>query len=347
MRIAEEEIAAHPAQLLEREEPQLVQPVVDQRLSFGLGCKHGDEADEVTRKTRPQAGRDAAGCARSRLLDAEQLPHHGTLDVHPREDRRHHLHVLGAGAGDADLTSGYRRDHRPASGFDVVAPQLVLGAVQRAAALDPNRRRPCSGDADAQLLQEHAELDDVRLARGVTDLASAFRGGRGEQRRLRAGHRRFVQVDRSRLQAVRRLERVAGALAPAHAHRGERFEVRVDGTARREIAARRGQLRTAAPREQRPQQQDRTAEPPDQRRIGFVLDDLGATDAQCGAADPLDLAAEIENEPRHHLDVADPGNVGQHTLFGREQAGGEQWQRGVLVAFDLDAARQTLPALNQ
>ena len=63
------------------------------------------------------------------------------------------------------------------------------------------------------LLQELAELDDVRLARGVADLGDAGRGRGGEQRRLGAGDRRFVEVDRGRLQPVRRLELVAGPVA--------------------------------------------------------------------------------------------------------------------------------------
>ncbi len=61
MRIAEEQIRAHPAQLLEREQTQLVHPVVDQRRALGLRREHGHQADEVAREARPQAGRDAAG----------------------------------------------------------------------------------------------------------------------------------------------------------------------------------------------------------------------------------------------------------------------------------------------
>ena len=62
---------------------------------------------------------------------------------------------------------------------------------------------------------------------------------------------------------------------------------------------------------------------------------------------PSTSRAEIEEQPRHHLDVADARHVGQHALLGRQQAGGEQRQRGVLVAFDVDGARQPLAAFNQ
>ena len=60
VRIAEEQVGAHAAHLLEREEPQLVQPVVHERAPGGLRRKHGDQAHQVARKPRPEAGRDAA-----------------------------------------------------------------------------------------------------------------------------------------------------------------------------------------------------------------------------------------------------------------------------------------------
>ena len=51
VRIAQEEIGAHPAELFQREEAQLVHPVVNQRAPVGLGRKHGDEADEIARES--------------------------------------------------------------------------------------------------------------------------------------------------------------------------------------------------------------------------------------------------------------------------------------------------------
>ena len=98
------------------------------------------------------------------------MPHSTFMPLQHRGD---HFHVLGARAAHFDLAAGDRRDHGPTARFDVVAPQPVLRAVQRRAAFDPNRGRAGAGDADAQLLQEHAQLDDVRLAGGVADFADA------------------------------------------------------------------------------------------------------------------------------------------------------------------------------
>jgi len=50
----------------------------------------------------------------------------------------------------------------------------MLGAAQRASAFDANRRRPGARDPDAELREKRAQLDDVRLAGGVANLADAF-----------------------------------------------------------------------------------------------------------------------------------------------------------------------------
>ena len=131
------------------------------------------------------------------------------------------------------------------------------------------------------------------------------------------------------------------------AHRFQRLEMRRERAARREIAARRRQVRPSAPREQRAEQQHRTAQAADQRRVGLVLDDVGTPHAQRRAADALDLAAEVENQPRHHLDVADSGNVREDAFLGGEETRRQQRQRGVLVAFDVDGSRQALTAFDE
>ena len=81
MRVAQEDVGVHPAQLLEREQPQLVHPVVDQRPALGLRRQDGEQADHVARKPRPQprdqpAARDASTrrCTRT----APPLMSHGT-----------------------------------------------------------------------------------------------------------------------------------------------------------------------------------------------------------------------------------------------------------------------------
>ena len=187
----------------------------------------------------------------------------------------------------------------------------------------------------------------MRLAGRVPDLRHPRRGRGGEQRGFRSGHRRFVQIDRRRPEAIGGFERVSLAVDLADAHGGERLEVGRDRAARRDITAGRRQARAPAAREQRTDEEDRPAQAADQRRVGFVLHDLRAAHAQRRAADPLDLGPEIQEQPRHHFHVADARHVGEDAFLGREETRREQRQRGVLVAFDLDRAGETLAAFNQ
>ena len=106
-------------------------------------------------------------------------------------------------------------------------------------------------------------------------------------------------------------------------------------------------MRAAATREQRTEQQHGPAQPADQGAVGLVLGDRAAAHAQRRAADAFDLRAQIEEQPRHHFDVADPRHVRQHAFVRRQQARGEQRQRGILVAFDRDGTRQAMAAFNQ
>ena len=55
VRIAQKQIGPHAAELLQREQAQLVHPVVNQRPALGLRGEHRDEADEIAREARPQA----------------------------------------------------------------------------------------------------------------------------------------------------------------------------------------------------------------------------------------------------------------------------------------------------
>ncbi len=95
-----------------------------------------------------------------------------------------------------------------------------------------------------------------------------------------------------------------GAGQRARAHGLQRFEMGRDGPPRGKITSRRRHDGPAATREQRAQQQHRSAKPADQRAIRFVLGDFRAADRQLRPADAVDLGAEIEQQARHHFDVA-------------------------------------------
>src|SRR5581483_5987876 len=86
VRVAEKEIRAHAAQLLEREQTQLVHPVVHERLTARGRCENGDQADHVARESRPQPRREATRSFRMRSIYPERLAVNRALDVHARQD---------------------------------------------------------------------------------------------------------------------------------------------------------------------------------------------------------------------------------------------------------------------
>ena len=105
-------------------------------------------------------------------------------------------------------------------------------------------------------------------------------------------------------------------------------------------------MRPAAAREQWAEQQDRAAQPADQRAVGLVLHHVATVNAQGGAANSLDFGPQVEQQAGHHLHVGDARHIGQRARLVGQQARGHQRQRGVLVAFDVDAAAESTAALD-
>jgi len=91
------------------------------------------------------------------------------LDVHSPKHGRYGFEVDRSRPANLDLAARNRRHHCPTAGFDVVAPQLMLGATELRPPLDANRRRALADDGRAELAEKLAQLDDMRLARGMAD----------------------------------------------------------------------------------------------------------------------------------------------------------------------------------
>ena len=185
--------------------------------------------------------------------------------------------------------------------------------------------------------------------RRVPDLGDAL-GARGrQQRRLGAGDRRLVEVHRRALQAVRRLEHVVGALRSA-ARPSPRSASRCvpNRPARRKVAAGRRDVRAArrARAAVRAAAPSRAAGPPARDRARACARAARGPAASCVPM-PSTSAPRSSEQPRHHLDVADARHVGEHALVLGQQAGGEQRQRGVLVAFDGHAALEPVAAFDE
>ncbi len=102
--------------------------------------------------------------------------------------------------------------------------------------------------------------------------------------------------------------------------------------------------RLATPCQQRPHEQDRPAQPPHQRAVGLVLRDVLALDAERRRADAVDVGADVQQQPAHDVDVGNARHVVQHAELLGEHARRDQRQGRVLVALDVEAAIQTMPA---
>jgi general secretion pathway protein D len=249
MGIAQEQVRAHPTHLFQREETQLVHPVVHQRRAVGLGREDGDEAHQIAGKRRPQPRRDPSRADQPGLFDAEHAVLLTALHVELPQHGRDDLHVDVAGTADFDGAARDRRHDGPTSGFDVVPVQRLRRAAQLHAPIDDDGVRAFARNARAHRPQELAQLDDVRFAGRVPDLAAAgSRHGR-QHRRFGARDGRFIEVQRGRLQAVRRFQEMPHRGQDGRAHCGERPQVRVDRPARRKVATRRRDVRATPSRQ--------------------------------------------------------------------------------------------------
>ena len=120
------------------------------------------------------------------------------------------------------------------------------------------------------------------------------------------------------MQPVRRFEDVVRAVDVARAHRLQRVEVRRDRASRREVAAGRRDVRLAraAPAAARAAAPTRAARPTSVRSGACVVSSR-RPHPQRGRADALHLGTDVEQQARHHLDVADARHVGEHALRRR------------------------------
>jgi hypothetical protein len=246
----------------------------------------------------------------------------------------------------------------PVSSIDppvMPAAQAQLPASIRSG-LDPANGEVRAADAidlRAHRLQQVAQVDDFRLARGVEQLALPLGEDRGHDRVLgRADryHREAViaaaqpALGRARLHIARRQ-------FDLRAERFERFQVQVDGPVADGAAARKRDGRFAHPRQHRAEHQDRRA-----HLAHHVVGRDGRGDVArfqrhlaLGAVallGPRHLGrhAQFVEEVTEAVDVGQPRQVAQRQFVRRQQGAGQQRQCAVLRARDRDDALEALAA---
>ena len=145
-----------------------------------------------------------------------------------------------------------------------------------------------------------------------------------------------------------RLEHVALALELARAHRaaarrGASRSCGAPGSRRPAAPAARGRAGRAAGRAAAP---SRAAARP-ARLCGSSRSTVAHRMRSVLVPMPSTSRAEIDEQARHHLDVADARHVGEHALLVGEQARRDERQRRVLVAADDDAPGQRPAAFDE
>ena len=149
---------------------------------------------------------------------------------------------------------------------------------------------------------------------------------------LGAGHGRLVEVQVGAAQPCRGAQAVAAVGLHVGAQAGERHQVGIDAAPADDVAARRRDVGGAEAGEQRAREQDRGADARAQLGIERGLRDVGSPHPQPVRPEPLGLGADVAQKLDHRLDVADAGHVVERDGVGREQAGRQDREGGVLVA---------------
>ena len=256
-------------------------------------------------------------------------------------------HVVGPRADQVDRAAGDSRRAGIAAGLDAVGHDVVGRAVQALDAVDDQMARADAVDLRAHRHQQVAQVDDLRLARGIEQLRPAGRQHRRHQRifgRADRDHREAEVAARQPALGRARLDVAGGELdlgadalrAPADAGRS---------------AGRRSRSRRAATRSLR-------------RRAPASAPAPGSRRASCGPCrrarrsrrsrsawsvirrpnSPFLTPATVVETPSwlsrwpEVVDVGEPRQVAQRQLLIGQQRAGQQRQRGILGAGDRDLA---------
>ena len=110
----------------------------------------------------------------------------------------------------------------------------------------------------------------------------------------------------------------------------------VDAPASDDVTARFGDIRRSAAREQRPGEKDRCADSFRELRVGSRGDVALGMDTHNILLAAFDTGAELLDDLQHHAHVLDIRQVVQCDRLIGQQAGGEDRQRGILVAAGTD-----------
>src|SRR3989441_659232 len=350
--VAQHDAGAHADQLVHEKQARLEQlfehqqqPLAlrgdDDRDRHQVRGERGPRAVLEFRHVAPEIGPDAALLVGvdDELRAVEAGPH-----AEPVEGHEGGAQVVGAHAVDRDGAVRHRGEPEERADLDVVGANRERGGggPEWRASLDRQRVGTDPVDRGAEAREEPGQVLDVRLARGVADHGRASGGDRGHQGVLGGGHARLIEED-VRSGELARLELVGRADRDLRTQALQREKMRVHSTAADHIAAGWGQADAPETRQHRPREQDRCADPGAQ--LGVQLARLGARRVHFDRIRrrPRDRRAEVRQQLKHRLDVANVGNVLDAAGPLGEQGGREDGKRRVLVARRADRPFERAP----
>jgi hypothetical protein len=217
-------------------------------------------------------------------------------------------------------------------------------AAQTPPAADGQHIAPLPVDRRAHRHQAGGQVGDLRLARGVADHRLAARQHGGQQQVLGGADRGQRQGDLGTPQPVRRAgaDHAAGQL-DLRPHGAQPGGVEVDAAQPDRIAARHRQAGLAAAPQQRAEQQDGGAHPPDQIAVDLAGTDTVGAEGQrqaSVASRPAQPDPETLQQVGQHRHVQAGGHVVQGHQMRGQQGGDHQRQDGVLRPADRIGADQ-------
>ena len=247
--------------------------------------------------------------------------------------RTHQLH----------LAAGDRDGNGIGAGLDAVGHHAMRRAVQARDALHRDlaaAQAPYLGPHGDQAV---AQVDDLRLARGIDDAGGAFGEGRRHQRGLGGADADEGENNLRALQAARcGGADIAFGEVDLRAHRFQRLQVQLHGTRADGTAAGQRHLGFAHARHQRRQHLERGAHLAHHVIAGEDRRDLvggeahGVAFAKATGQRHLHLDPEADQQLGHGAHIGQAGHIGQGQGLRRQQRRRHQLQGGILGAANGD-----------
>ena len=194
-------------------------------------------------------------------------------------------------------------------------------------------------DVRPHFLQKVLQVHDLRLTGRVGDHGDALCAAGGQHGVFRGAHAGQGQQDVRAVQRLSAAQQAAADLVDLRPQGAQGGQMQVNGPGAQLAPAGVRQLRLPAAAENGPQKDDGRAHSPHQRLRNVPAGDAGGVDQQV-VCRPFRLTAQVPQDLRRCLHIAQAGAVHDAALSAGQQRGGQHRQHAVLGALHRDTAVQ-------